>query len=169
MSERKFYRICDLSPMLDGLVVEGEELEGKTPSHLVSVSRFIDPATNIGDHLVSLPVEQGGLFIDELNLEEIDDPTTREFASDSPFGELLDDLQTSRGGLGVSLQRFEKVISVSVRSVTSHPVKTIYSQNFVGDLEKKWQELLEQVCRGDIDELVFFLKDLKEKELHGEA
>lgn len=162
----QFYLVKDIGGGFDGLVVEGTPLKDSPPT--VRIERIIDRNANVGDRTVSLPIPLGSLFIGQEFLEPTDDPGTREFASNNPFGQLVLEGHMQVGDLKVSYAQFQAVLSVNVRELTTG--KTLFSQYFSKDFEKvksTIEDVLKQNADSDPDDLVLKLRALKEAENHG--
>lgn len=162
---QKFYVVKEIGGGFDGLIIEGKNEAG---SNLVEVFKLIDRDSIAGDRNVSLPIEQGVLFISLSKLQEIDDPGTREFAANNPFGKLVLEGHMELGSVKVSYAQFESVMSVNIMDVMAK--KTVFSQYFSKDFEKIRQTIEDVLKEGDgtdADDLVFRLQELKELEKNG--
>lgn len=174
----KFYKINDISPGLDGLIIEaGDEVtEGETT--IVMVAKIIDRDSILGDRHVSYPVAQNALCLNREYLEETEDPGSMTYDSTNPFGKFVLEGRLNCGELEVAYAQYEKSMSVTVMNVIddSSPtpaqksMRTVYAENFSKRFDEI-KELIEESMRdGDSAELlVFSLKQMKEEEKDGQA
>lgn len=169
----QFYVVKGIGGGFDGLVVEAEpawyEGVGGVPD-IFLVRRLIDPNRNIGDRTVALPLPDGSVYIGKPFLETTDDPGTREFASDNPFGRHLASGEMEMGDIRISYSLHERALSATVYDLAAK--RTVFSQNFTKDPEKVKQaihDLLKENGGSDLDDLVFRLRELKEAEDNGQA
>jgi coenzyme F420-reducing hydrogenase delta subunit len=166
-----FYKIKSLSKGLDGLIVKGDEIhlnDGYGTYNLVNVSEIIDSNTVIGDRNVKIPMTGGGLWINIHNLEKIDDPGLREFASDNPYGKFLFDGHYVKGDIEVAYCRYERVITVSILELGDDPKrsrKTIYSENFDAKFFNVLNDIIAQEFSNDEEgtDLMFKLSSFKKE------
>lgn len=157
-----FYRIEGLSPGLNGLVVFVErEIE---PECAYEVSRIYDTNQIVGDRVVSRPIPEGGLWIGGNFLRACEDPTKRQFATDSPFGKVVVEGKFQQGNLELTYLRYEPTaMSVTIQELLPAGRKTVFSQNFFKKVEQV-QSLVNDVIggRADIDELALHLVSVEE-------
>lgn len=156
-----YYRIENLMPGLNGLIVRVDD-DGKRSDGYRAVSRVYNTNISFGDSTLSHPVNAPGLLISLGNLQKVDDPTIREFATDNPFGELQYEGHWSKGNIHVDYALYEKIMTVNVKDTSVKPTLTVYSQNYIGDFRVDAEESIQQVLRdeSDIDDLVFSLQDI---------
>lgn len=161
----QFYVVKGIGGGFDGLVVEAFATQ---EGSLVEVLRIIDRNSIVGDRAVALPIPGQAIYLDKRFLEETDDPTTREFAANNPFGNLVLEGHMEMGDLKVSYAQFESVISVNIREPKTG--KTLFSQYFSKDFDKVKQTIeavLKESGGSDAEDLVFQLRALKEAEANG--
>lgn len=166
MSE--FYLVDGIGGGFDGLVVEGVVYDD-LPFY-VHASRIFDPNKNVGDRVVSIPIPPHGLLISKMFLKKTDDPSQRQFASDNPFGRPIVQGLMTLGNIEVAYTQFTSVLSVNVFNSTDR--KTLFSQYFSKDLDKVMdaiESILKENGGTDPDDLVFKLRELKEKESNGQG
>lgn len=160
----QFYVVKGIGGGFDGLVVEGKD----SALNLVEVVKLTDRDSIVGDRNVSLPVPESALFISKAHLDEIEDPGTREFASDNPFGKHLADGNMEMGGISIHYSEFEKVLNVTVLDMGAR--KTVLSQYFfknIAQVKEQLANLLKENGGSDVEDLVFRLRELKEAEANG--
>jgi len=174
----KFYVVKDIGGGFDGLTVEGEVFDDYP--HFVSVTKLTDRDSIVGDRNVSLPVPAHSLLIALKNLDEIEDPGTREFSSENPYGKFLLQGTMQLGGTGdssiqIAYSQYEKALQVSVTNVIPNGIggatrNTLLNQNYSKDFDKI-KLAIEDVLKEngeDPDDLIFKLKALKEAESNGQ-
>jgi hypothetical protein len=160
-----YYRVKGICPIIDGLVVESPwEERGYSSYSLAQVIRIFDTNTVVGGKELLFPITGDALYLNPQYLEETDDPTQREYASDNPNGEYLYDKSISKGEIRVVQALYQNVLCVSV----FHKEKMIYTQNFYRLKETVQEVITIHIMSGDPDDLVFDLKSLKEAELDGQ-
>jgi hypothetical protein len=156
-----FFRIHDLSPGLDGLIVEGIKRAG---ANKIEIDKIINPNAILGDRQVTLPVTPDSLFISDRNLSPCDDPGRREFASDNPFGNFIDKCQYERGTLRVTVSHFERALTVDIKDTSNSPIRTVLCENFftsVEEVKDSISHFFQNPIQYDPDDLVFMLQELK--------
>lgn len=161
----EFYVVKGIGGGFDGLVVETERTQ---EDGLVEVMRIIDRTSILGDRNVSLPIPGQAIYIDRKFLEPTEDPGTREYAANNPFGRLVAEGQMEISSIKVSYAQFETVLSVNVQDTVAK--KTLFSQYFSKDIEKvkaAIEAVLKQNGGSDVEDLVFQLRALKEAEANG--
>lgn len=181
----KFYLVKDVGPGFDGVLVEGEPImeqvvpgfsEDSPPvsTGLVSILRFIDTDSILGDRNSSSPVTPGSMLMDEAFLTEVEDPKLRQFDSKSPFGRFELEGRMSCGNIEVTYAQYEKALTVAVMEVTKRDdlgvpdMKTLYSENFTDPATFQALKLvIEHHLRDEesSEDLIFVLK--QNKELNG--
>lgn len=159
-----FYKIYALCPGLDGLIAQSS----KGPVLIsnvrwVEVDRIINPNAILGDRQVIIPLSSEGLRINERFLQDCEDPTGREFASDNPFGKFIDECRYEQGTLRVTLGHYEKALSVDIKDTGVKPVKTIFSANYSNSkstqtIKNHISDFFESPGK-DVDDLIFLLQD----------
>lgn len=181
-----FFKIKNLSPALDGLYVEGIEHDGH--GFYLTVTRIINRNAIVGDRNVAFPValqtvngDECGLIIDGEYLERVEDIENREYSHTNPWGKCVFDGRYISGALEIAYARFEKAVQVSVienqsktsRGTTTTMSKTIFTDYYyeaggIMSIEKVFDMVKTTIEKhlsegGDVDDLVFSLKSLKEK------
>ncbi len=158
-----FFRVTGVRG-LNGLMVEGNPGRGETGPD-VEIVRLINRNAIIGDRNISIPVDPGMLFIHESALEEIENPETREFGSDNPWGQCLFEGHYTKTGLDIAYARFERCTQVTVTEKVGGVSKTLYSGYFTSD-DVDFQDVQGtiEMCLEDqnsgVDDLIFQLNEL---------
>lgn len=164
MSE--YYLVRDVGAGLDGLLIEGVVYEDKPD--VAMVTRILSRDMFVGDRNLSIPVAPSSLFVSLKNLERVPDPGPVEFAHDNPYGDLLAEGKMTVGSVSIAYGKFENALTINVYDEAAQ--RTLYSQNFGKQYAAVLQEI-ENIMRdsdgSDIDDVVFKLRELKEKETHG--
>lgn len=160
-----FYRIKDLSPALDGLTVEGETSEHDP--RFVNITRIVNTNVMVGDRTLSFPVSQYGLVIRETCLVAVDDPQIREFTHTAPWGKCLFEGNYRQGNLEVAYAKYEQATQVTLTEKNGETSRTVYTDYIPVEVMSfdHVREVIEHnlLRGGDVDDLVFELKRLKEK------
>jgi hypothetical protein len=174
------YVIKGMGRGFDGLVVECETGLGfdKDGVHrrLYPITRIINHNAIFGDRNVSFPVPPNGLYIDSENLAPFNDEL-REFSSKNPNGAYLSETRFKRHSLEAVLVEYERLLTVTILE-TEHEdgkyndtrgrdiTKTRYTQNYLKDFDVVRAAVDLEVKKGDLDDLIFTLTELKEQELN---
>ena len=159
MPENKFYKVRNLSPAFDGVI-----LEGVLDAGWVDPIAIISPHIVIGDRLFKMPIPHGSLAFKEEYLQETNDPA-KEFTTESPFAKFLYEGNYVKGELHIAYAVFENALQVTIFEKKGDTQKTLYSQNFF-DNRLLAKEFIQEVLEGnmDPDDLVFNLQETKERE-----
>ena len=145
----------------DGLVVEALYDRGRM---LMEIEKVSNDNIIFGDREVTYPVPRAALYISDEFLEEIEDEGNREYSHKNPFGKMLFEGRYAKDKIEVTFVEYENTLSVTVLEKVNDSVKTLYSQNFFSDSELIKEIIQVQLAEGDLDDLVFKLKEAKENE-----
>jgi len=163
----KFYKVQNLAPGFDGLVVQAEQSLDNDKYFVVS--RIIEENSFNGDRLVSVQIPLHSLLIhsDNLALSEDQGVATRQFASDNPYGKFILEGRMDLGSVRVTYSRYEKALQVTIFDTIAN--KTVVSQNFYKNFEHVIDSIEQCLKEGDQsgEDLVFKLVELKEMESNG--
>jgi hypothetical protein len=151
-----FFKVRNLSPAFDGLILEGELVYGS-----VYPSSIINTAVIIGDRVLRIPLPSGSISFSEAYLEPTGDPH-REFTTDNPFEAFLYEGNFAKDDLRIAYGMFKNAMQVTIFEVRDNVQKTLFSQNYFEN-RKMAMELIQAVLEGqmDPDDLIFNLQDLK--------
>lgn len=170
------FKIKGMGRGFDGLVVElatglGADVNGE---HRVlhPVVRIINHNAIFGDRSVSFPVTLGTLFIDSEYLESYDD-APREYDSKNPNGKFVAEHRHRRYDLEVVLVEYERCMTATVLEHEHEDgkyndtrgrdvVHTRYTENFLTSFDAVKEAVESAVRAGDLDDLVFSLRDIKD-------
>ena len=175
-----FFRIKDLSPALDGLIVETED--SHMDPEITCVKRIVNVNAMVGDRTLSFPVSNLGMFIRKAaHLQKVDDPQIREFAHTNPWGKCLFEGRYDKNKLEIAYAKYEYATQVTVTEkykVSSLPQKgpataskTLFTGYFTAGPGETNDEVFEEVQEiieshlsnsGDLDDLIFDLRELQE-------
>jgi hypothetical protein len=162
----KFYKIHDLAPGLDGLVVELTE-EINEHEEYYTVIKIYNTNVMFGDGTFAVPVNQGSLMIHEANLESVKSPK-REFANDNPFGKQVSTVTYERNFNRAVVVKYQNAVTVTLIRVNPPETKgmdeTIFSQNFFRENMGPALDVIDEAFNDlsvDLDDLVFTLKEIK--------
>jgi hypothetical protein len=159
----------------DGLVVEAEPSENNPG--LRYVTRIINHNAIFGDRNVSFPVMAHALFLNDGFLEKFDGEL-REFDSKNPNGKFVCESRHRRHDLEVVVAEYERCLTVSVLEHMHEEgkyndvrgrdtVHTRYTQSFKDRLDTVKTLIENEIRMGDLDDLIFHLRKLKEIEFTG--
>ena len=164
-----FFKIKGLSPALDGLTVE--VVDSRAGGYL-EVCRFINMNAIIGDRTLSFPVEKNGLLIDFSHLTAISDPEIREFSHTNPWGRCQFEGRYIKGTLEVAYAKYDLATQVTVTEKNGETSKTLFTRYCQGapgicSADSVFNLVKETIeshlsSEGDIDDLIFSLKNLEE-------
>lgn len=160
----KYYRIIAL-PGLAGLVAEvSAEINDDSDAEWASVDTLIVPNIVVGDRNMRYPLPPQAVLVKKEYLQGVPDPS-REYSLDSPYGKYMYEGRYKKEELEVAYTKFERALSISIYENRPGSQKTIYSQNFFGKRDQA-MTLIDGVLQGttEVDDLVFSLKELKERE-----
>ena len=160
MSDLNFFLIQGLGPGLDGLVVQGLPSNGD----YIDAIRLIDRDTVVGDRHPSVQLEKGSLLINNKNLVPTEDPTSRQYDSRNPHGQFVLEGNVRCGSIEVAYSQFERALAVTVLNRVGDTKQTVYSENFLFDFDAVKKGIEAETEKGDLSELVFLLKSIKELE-----
>lgn len=157
-----FYIIKDLSPALNGLVIEGE-LNGDKTS--VVVNKLVNRNAVFGDRSIVYPLPDSALSVGVSFLGELDNPALREFDSKRPFGKCLFEGAYTKDSLKVAYAQYEEAMQVTVLEVVNNRTKTIFSGYFPKEKIDIVRGAVEECLCDDVsaDDLFFELDSLLEK------
>lgn len=166
------YVISGMGRGFDGLVVEAFAAEH---DGLYSVTRIINRNAVFGDRNVSFPVPQNCLFIATENLENYTEEL-REYDSKNPNGNYLSETRFRRHTLEAVVVEYDRSLTVTVLEHEHEDgkyndtkgrdiIKTRYTQNYLKDFGVVRAAVDLEVKKGDLDDLIFTLTELKEQEL----
>ena len=165
MSEKteQYFRIIGL-PGLNGLLVQ-TEFSRHRDDELIDVEALITDAI-IGDRSVKYPLPKDALFVSRRYLEPIPNPEEREYSTENPFGTAKYEGHLVRGKIHIDYVEYDKAITVTIREdVGMGKMRTVISQNYFAKREQALI-LVEGVTHGcgDVEDLVFALRDLQTAE-----
>lgn len=158
------YIVKGLGRGFDGLLVEGTL--APSPNALVEISKITNRNEIFGDRNVSYPVKPGTLFLSEDVLEEIDDPSKREYDAKNPWGRVLFEGRYTKGTLEIAYCQYERVLQVSVIEKVNNRHKTLFSGYYTEQTDAVRNDI-EACLRSpdfDVDDLVFQLKAFKSED-----
>ena len=157
-----FFRIKNL-PGLQNLVVESRSMKLFRDGGHIGIDTIINDSVVVGDRELKYPLPPDSVLIHPDYLVAIP-AFPKEFASDNPFGKLLFEGHLQKADLHIDWVQYTKGVSVTVQERKDKNVRTLYSQNYFGDVATramKW--ITTQVSEdADPDDLVFGLRDLAE-------
>jgi hypothetical protein len=160
----------------DGLVIESSHV---ITNGLHEVVRIINHNAVFGDRNVSFPVPERCLFINEECLEPYDEEL-REYDSTNPNGKFVCESRHRRHELEVVVAEYERCLTVSVLEHLHEDgkyndtrgrdiVHTRYTQSFKDRLDTVKTLIENEIRMGDLDDLIFHLRKLKEIEFVPDA
>ena len=175
----KLYVITGMGRGFDGLIVEAETgvWTQHAPSQAVhSILRIVNRNHVFGDRNLSFPVPPGTLFINTNNLEDFNEEL-QQFDSKNPNGKYLSETRFRRHSLEAVLVEYERSLTVTVLEHEHEDgkyndtkgrdiVHTRYTQNYLRDFDVVRAAVDLEVKKGDLDDLIFTLGELKEQELN---
>lgn len=143
-AEKRYFRIHDLCPGLDGLVAEvssapylifnrdeKKDEQGRLVGDAIFfVDRLFHSNIMVGDRDVVFPVSKG-LLVMEKFLEPCAAPERREYASDNPYGSFQWSNTYTGDGLTLTMVMFDQALVVNV-SENGPPTKTVFTKNYYG-------------------------------------
>lgn len=155
----------------DGLVVE---VTASPHEGLYSVSRIINHNAIFGDRNVSFPVPTDCLYLSCEVLEPFTEEL-REYDSKNPNGRFICESRHRRHDLEVVIAEYERCLTVSVLEHQHEDgkyndtrgrdiVHTRYTQNFKDRLDTVKTLIENEIRMGDLDDLIFHLRKIKEIE-----
>lgn len=171
----KLYVVKGMGRGFDGLIVEEGQIGTNPDVDLVCVTRIINHNAIFGDRHVSFPVKDGCLFIDKGHLEAFEEPS-REYDSKNPNGAYLSETRFRRHSLEAVLVEYERSLTVTILEHIHEDgkyndtrgrdiVHTRYTQNYLKDFGVVRAAVDLEVKKGDLEDLIFTLTELKEQEL----
>jgi hypothetical protein len=166
---KSLYVIKGMGRGFDGLVVEAQAADH---DGLYMVTRIINHNAIFGDRSVSFPVPSSRLYLSCECLEEYDEEL-REYDDKNPNGAYLGETRVRRHNLEAVLVEYERSMTVTVLEHVPNPpnmkgldkVHTRYTQNYLKDFGVIRAAVDLEVKKGDLDDLIFSLRELKEQEL----
>lgn len=166
----KFYKVNNLSQVLDGLIVEGRDCDFDCEAG-VMVTRVINSNVFVGDRIATFPVPDDALFISMKYLQPVDDPTERQYGFDNPYGKVAQEIMigpTDQDKVQVVITVGSRALGVTALDTTEQPFKTIFSHLFY---DKHQIEIVEALCEQDLEpsdllmELKVYVDDLRNTHL----
>lgn len=167
------YVIKGMGRGFDGLVVEAEPSD--VNPGLRYVTRIINHNAIFGDRHVSFPVKEHTLFLNDGVLEKFEEEL-REYDAKNPNGAYLGETRVRRYSLEAVLVEYERSLTVTVLEHEHEDgkyndtrgrdiVHTRYTQNYLRDFDVVRAAVDLEVKKGDLEDLIFTLTELKEQEL----
>lgn len=153
-------KIVGLCPGLDGLLVDtGVPLVHMNGTVFCSVERITNPFLVIGDRELATPLPDHSLMINGQYLESVENDTIREYASDNPYGEFLNEATIDIGDHSLHIANYQLGASVDVREKKTG--KSVFARSIFGEALDQFQEcLLDVITNGDVEDFVFYMKKL---------
>jgi hypothetical protein len=172
----KLYVIDGMGRGFDGLVVEAGDVCVKTDKQpeIVEIVKIINDNQVFGDRNVSFPVSPGCLFVRVRNLKEYDF-ARKQFSSKNPLGAYQGETRVRRNELEAVIVEYSEAMTVAILEHEEEEgkygrngravVHTRYNQNYFAGFSSVKLAIDEEVKKGELDDLIFRLKELKKKEL----
>lgn len=171
-AEKRYFRIHDLCPGLDGLVAEvssapylifnrdeKKDEQGRLVGDAIFfVDRLFHSDIMVGDRDMVVPVSRG-LLVMEKFLTPCPAPERREYASDNPYGAFQWNTSYNQEGMTLTMVMFEKALSLTIQEV-GPPVKTIFTKSYYGTERFSIKESISEKMRNfsSITDILFGLE-----------
>jgi hypothetical protein len=165
-----FYKITEI-PGMNGFIAVGDLIKnnGHEEYELINVETLINTDIMVGDRQLRYPIPKGAFWLNRNYVKEIDDPGIREYSAENDFGDLEYEGTYEKGRIRVSYASYKNVLTIDVKDTSVNPIRTVYSQNYYDDHRVDAEKSVVGSLRIDdgLEDLVFLLKDIAEKQRNG--